>query len=128
VDPVELEQAVINLVLNARDALPHGGEIRITTEQVEQRSGTAGSLRPGRYVALGISDDGTGMDEETRARLFEPFFTTKEPGRGLGLGLSLVRSCVTRAGGEVHVRSRLGAGTTVELMLPELELPEPSGR
>ena len=124
-DPVELEQALLNLVLNARDALPHGGEIRIATTPVEIAPGTPGSLRPGRYLALRVSDDGTGMDEATRAHLFEPFFTTKGPGRGSGLGLSLVRGFVTRAGGEVHMRSRLGAGTTVELLLPEIDAPGP---
>jgi signal transduction histidine kinase len=126
VDPVELEQSVLNLVLNARDALPQGGEIHIASGRVEIAPGTPGSLRPGRYVALRVSDDGVGMDDETRAHLFEPFFTTKPSGRGSGLGLSLVRSFVDRAGGEVHVRSGLGAGTTVELLLPELEAPPPS--
>jgi signal transduction histidine kinase len=127
VDPVELEQAVLNLVLNARDALPQGGEIHVSTGRVEIVPGTPGTLLPGRYVALRVSDDGVGMDEATREHLFEPFFTTKEPGRGFGLGLSLVRSFVTRAGGEVHVRSGLGAGTTVELLLPELEAVRPPG-
>lgn len=126
VDPVELEQVVLNLVLNARDALPHGGEIRIATGRVEIAPGTPGALRSGRYVALRVSDDGTGMDEETRAHLFEPFFTTKDPGRGSGLGLSMVRGFVTRAGGEIHVRSGLGAGTTVELLLPEVEGSAPA--
>lgn len=127
-DAAEFEQAVLNLVLNARDALPQGGEIRIATGRVEIAPGTPGSLRPGRYVAVRVSDDGTGMAEETRARLFEPFFTTKGPGRGSGLGLSMVRSFVTRAGGEVHVRTGLGAGTTVELLLPEIDAsaPEPA--
>jgi two-component system cell cycle sensor histidine kinase/response regulator CckA len=124
VDPVELEQSVLNLVLNARDALPQGGEIRVATGRVEIPPGTPGSLAPGRYLALRVSDDGVGMDEETRAHLFEPFFTTKGPGRGSGLGLSLVRSFVSCAGGEVHVRSGLGAGTTVELLLPERAAPD----
>jgi two-component system cell cycle sensor histidine kinase/response regulator CckA len=118
-DPVELEHVVFNLVLNARDALPHGGEIRITTGNVEIPPGTPGALPAGRYVALRISDDGMGMDEETRAHLFEPFFTTKGAERGSGLGLAMVQAFVTRAGGDVHVRSGLGAGTTVELLLPE---------
>lgn len=123
VDPIEFEQAVFNLVMNSRDALPHGGEIRIATGRVEIAPGTPGSLRAGCYVAIRVSDDGTGMDEETRAHLFEPYFTTKGPARGAGLGLTTVRSFVTRAGGEVHVRSGLGAGTTVELLLPEIETP-----
>jgi two-component system cell cycle sensor histidine kinase/response regulator CckA len=127
VDPVELEQSVLNLVLNARDALPQGGEIHVSTGCIEIAPGTPGALRAGRYVALRVSDDGVGMDDATREHLFEPFFTTKEPGRGSGLGLSLVRSFVTRAGGEVHVRSGLGAGTTVELLLPEFEAPRTAG-
>jgi signal transduction histidine kinase len=121
VDPLQLEQALLSLVLNARDALPHGGEIWLTTGRVEIALGTPGSPRPGRYVALRVSDDGTGMDEATLAGLFEPFFTTKEPARGTGLGLWLVRSFATEAGGEVHVRSVLGAGTTIELRLPEID-------
>ena len=125
VDAAEFEQAVLNLVLNARDALPQGGEVRISTGRVEIAAGTPGSLRPGRYVALRVSDDGMGMNEDTRAHLFEPFFTTKDPGHGSGLGLSMVRSFVSRAGGEVHVRSGLGAGTTVELLLPELDASAP---
>jgi len=124
-DPVELEQALLNLVLNARDALPQGGEIRIATGRVEIAPGTPGSLCPGRYVALRVSDDGIGMDEETRFRVFEPYFTTKQPGRGFGLGLSMVRGFATRAGGEIHVRSGLGAGTTVELLLPEIDQRAP---
>jgi signal transduction histidine kinase len=127
VDPVELEQSLLNLVLNARDALPQGGEIHVSTGRIEIAAGTPGSLRPGRYVALRVSDDGVGMDEETRAHLFEPFFTTKEPGRGSGLGLSLVRGFVVRAGGDVHVRSGLDAGTTVELLLPESEASRSAG-
>jgi signal transduction histidine kinase len=125
VDPIELQQALLNLVLNARDALSHGGELCISTGRVELPPGTPGMLRPGRYVALRVSDDGVGMNEETRTRVLEPYFTTKEPGRGSGLGLALVRSFVARAGGEIHVRSGLGAGTTVELLLPELEAPRP---
>jgi len=120
VDPVQLEQAVLNLVLNARDAMPQGGEIRVATARAELAAG-AGALRPGRYAVLRVCDDGTGMDEETRAHLFEPFFTTKGPGRGTGLGLSLVHAFITQAGGEIHVSSRVGAGTTVELWLPELD-------
>jgi len=123
VDPLQLEQALLNLVLNARDALPHGGTIRLTTGRVEMALGTSGSLRPGRYLALRVSDDGTGMDEATLAGLFEPFFTTKEPARGTGLGLWLVRTFAKEAGGEVHVRSALGAGTTIELLLPEIDAP-----
>jgi signal transduction histidine kinase len=129
VDPVQLEQAILNLVLNARDAMPHGGEIRVTTARLEVAAGSSGALRPGRYAALRVSDDGTGMDEETRAHLFEPFFTTKDPGRGTGLGLSLVHAFITQAGGKIHVSSRLGTGTTVELLLPELDAlaPTPAG-
>ena len=126
VDPVQLEQALLNLVLNARDALPQGGEIRLSTRRVELAPGSAGSLRPGRYAALRVSDDGTGMDEETRAHIFERFFSTKDPERGSGLGLSLVQAFVSEAAGEILVRSGLGTGTTVELLLPELDAPNPS--
>ena len=126
VDPVQLEQALLNLVLNARDALPQGGEIRLSTRRVELAASSAGALRPGRYAALSVSDDGTGMDEETRSHIFEPFFTTKDPEHGSGLGLSLVQSFVDQAGGQIHVRSGLGIGTTVELLLPELEEPSRS--
>jgi signal transduction histidine kinase len=121
VDPVQLEQSLLNLVLNARDALPQGGEIHLSTRRVELAAGSSGALRPGRYAALRVSDDGTGMDEETRAHLFEPFFTTKDSERGSGLGLSLVQAFAAQAGGEVHVRSGVGTGTTVELLLPEIE-------
>ncbi len=126
VDPVQLEQALLNLVLNARDALPQGGEIRLSTRRVELAPGSAGALRPGRYAALRVTDDGTGMDEETRAHIFEPFFSTKDPDRGSGLGLPLVQAFVAQAGGEIHVSSGLGTGTTVELLLPELDAPKPS--
>lgn len=121
VDPIEFEQSVLNLVLSARDALPHGGEIRIATGRVEIAPGTPGSLRAGRYVAVRVSDDSVGTDETSRPRGLEPYFSTKAPGRVVGPGLSTVRSFVTRAGGEVHVRGGLGAGTTVELLLPEIE-------
>jgi signal transduction histidine kinase len=129
VDAMQLEQALLNLVLNARDALPQGGEIRLSTRRVELAPGNAGALRPGRYAALRVSDDGTGMDEQTRARMFDPFFSTKEPERGAGLGLALVHAFVTQAGGEIHVRSGVGTGTTVELLLPELDAaaPAPAG-
>jgi signal transduction histidine kinase len=128
VDPAQLEQAVLNLVLNARDAMPQGGEILVATARVELESGTSETLRPGRYLALRVSDDGAGMDEETRAHLFEPFFTTKSGARGTGLGLWLVHAFVTRAGGEIRIRSEVGVGTTVELLLPEVDPPKPRSR
>jgi signal transduction histidine kinase len=123
VDAVQLEQAILNLVLNARDALPAGGQIGLTTSRIEVASPSRGALRPGRYAVLRVRDDGTGMNEATRARLFELFFTTKGPGRGSGLGLSLVQRFVSEAGGEIRVSSVLGEGTTVDLLLPEIGAP-----
>jgi signal transduction histidine kinase len=111
VDPIEFEQALLDLVLKAREALPHGGDIRIATGRVEIAAGTPGTLRPGRYVALRVSDDGTGGPVEEGAQPCD---------------LTALRGFVARAGGEVHVRSGLGAGTTVELLLPEIEPSRPA--
>jgi signal transduction histidine kinase len=119
VDPMQLEQAILNVVLNARDAIAQRGEIRIATDRVEIGGAGASSLPPGRYSVVRVSDDGSGMDDETQARIFEPYFTTKKEKGGTGLGLPLVRLFVEQAGGDVRVRSRLGAGTTIELLLPE---------
>jgi signal transduction histidine kinase len=110
VDESELEQAIVNLVVNARDALGPEGRVRI---DVERRPG---GQHP--HVALVISDDGVGMDAETQAHIFEPFFTTKGPERGTGLGMVVVKSFVAEAGGEIRVDSAPGRGTRVELSLP----------
>jgi signal transduction histidine kinase len=111
----------MNLVINARDAMPGGGEIRIA---LRSAAGAPGLPPPGRYLELAITDTGTGMDAETLARAPEAFFTTK-PGGGTGLGLSSIRGFVEGAGGTMRLHSTPGAGTTVTLWLPEAQEPAP---
>jgi PAS domain S-box-containing protein len=121
VDPGQLENAILNLVLNARDAMPAGGAILIhaSNRRVTVDDVCAGTdAEPGDYVALTVSDTGTGIDSETLARVFEPFFTTKAPGQGTGLGLSMVFGFVNQTGGAVQVESWPGEGTSVTLLLP----------
>jgi CheY-like chemotaxis protein len=121
VDPGQIEQVLLNLTLNARDAMPSGGEITVTTadRQVEELLPvTGGALPPGRYITLSIKDTGHGMGEAVLSRIFEPFFTTKEPGKGVGLGLSTVYGIVKQSGGDIAVRSRPGAGTLFTIFLP----------
>ena len=120
-DRSQVEQILLNLMVNARDAMPEGGRIGISTRTVcveDSEEAARIGLKPGRYVRLAVSDEGHGMDEETRARIFEPFFTTKEPGRGTGLGLTSVYGIVSSLGGVIRVESAPGAGAEFEIDLP----------
>lgn len=117
-DPNQLEMALLNLSVNARDAMPHGGTIRISASADYVTEDHHSRLAPGPYVRLSVTDTGTGMDEDTLARAVEPFFSTKGVGKGTGLGLSMVHGLAAQLGGALTIRSKLGSGTSIELWLP----------
>ena len=126
-DPTQMEQVLVNLVLNARDAMPSGGTIAIATSNRDVTAELAEAERlgvnPGTYVQLTVSDTGTGMDAKTRAHAFEPFFTTKPVGKGTGLGLATVYGIVDQSGGAITMETALGHGTTVKIYLPAEPVP-----
>jgi PAS domain S-box-containing protein len=127
-DPGQVEQVLLNLAVNARDAMPHGGHLTIEVGLVdldESHTGHLPELAPGPHVVLALTDSGSGMDEETRRRMFEPFFTTKGAGKGTGLGLSTVYGIVRQSGGAISVDSAPGLGTTFRIFLPRTEADVP---
>jgi PAS domain S-box-containing protein len=127
-DPAQLEQILVNLVLNARDAMPAGGTLTLETGERQISGSTRGrSVRPGRYIVLAVSDTGSGMDTDTLSNVFEPFFSSAAPGTRTGLGLSIVYGIVKQSGGVVRVSSEPGLGTTVKVFLPRVEGDEEQG-
>src|SRR5450755_735159 len=130
VDPSQLTQIILNLVVNARDAMRNGGRLTLETaslsiETSEEREIGSEELDPGDYVRISVTDNGVGMSDEVKQHLFEPFFTTKDEGRGSGLGLATSYGIVRQSGGHICVQSELGEGTTVKIFLPKVPAPPP---
>jgi len=125
VDPHQLENAIVNLAVNARDAMDGAGKLRISTENVKVSANEVGDIRPGEYVRISVSDTGCGMPPEVKERAFEPFFTTKPVGKGTGLGLSQIFGFAHQSGGEVGIESEVGKGTTVSIYLPRSSVEPP---
>jgi PAS domain S-box-containing protein len=126
VDPGQLEQVILNLAVNARDAMPQGGRLTLEATNVKLDTGQArelGGIPPGKYIKLTVRDTGAGMDAETQTHIFEPFFTTKEPGKGTGLGLFTVYGIINQNGGSMQVESALGIGTAFTIHLPRVDAP-----
>ncbi len=125
-DANQMQTALLNLAINARDAMPNGGTLRIASGNLAVKEADA-DLAAGDYATVAVTDDGTGMPEEVKTRLFEPFFTTKEVGKGTGLGLAQVYGFIHQSGGSVRVQSVVGEGTTITILLPRASVPaEPS--
>jgi CheY-like chemotaxis protein len=125
-DPDQIRQVIMNLAVNARDAMPYGGQLEISTRTAEVATGAHYQVRDrpaGQYVLLTVADSGVGMDDETMQHLFEPFFTTKGQGKGTGLGMATVYGIVKQSRGWIDVESRPGSGTTVKIFLPRTDAP-----
>ena len=119
-DPHQLENAILNLCINARDAMPDGGQLTIETANacIDDRGARERDMPPGQYIEICVTDTGTGMPPDVVARVFEPFFTTKPVGQGTGLGLSMIYGFVKQSDGQVRITSELGVGTSVRIYLP----------
>src|SRR5436853_5444350 len=126
VDPDQFTQIIINLAVNARDAMPAGGTLVLKTEAISSNGKSRVELPPGKYVSISVIDNGMGMTDDVKEHLFEPFFTTKDDRHGSGLGLATCYGIVRQSGGHIIVESELGKGTAVYIYLPEVVAPPPA--